>query len=428
VIIIDKALQKLHRDNKPIRVAIVGAGYMARGIALQIIRFTKGMRLVAISNRNISGAKRAFQQSNIESVVMVRTAQQLEETINQGQYAITDNAILLCEAQGIDAIIEVTGTIEFGAQIVLKAIECKKHVILMNAELDATLGPILKTYADRAGMIITNSDGDQPGVIMNLYRYVKAIGFEPVLAGNMKGLHDPYRTPETQKSYAAKYKQKPSMVTSFADGTKISMEMAVVANATGFKVGKRGMHGPKCNHVNEALNLFPIDQLLNGGLVDYILCSNPPGGVFVLGHNENPIQKQYMNYYKMGDGPLYLFYTPYHICHHEVPLSVARAVIFQDAAVAPIGGPVCDVITVAKKDLEVGEIIDCLGGFCVYGMLENADASYKENLLPIGLSEGCTVKHKIHKDQVIKYTDVTLPESRLCDKLRVEQNNYFFGE
>ena len=130
----------------------------------------------------------------------------------------------------------------------------------------------------------------------------------------------------------------------------------------------------------------------------------------------------------MGDGPLYVFYTPYHICHHEVPLSVARAVLFQDAAVTPIAGPVCDVITVAKKDLEVGEIIDCLGGFCVYGMLENADVSYKDNFLPIGLSEGCTIKHKIHKDQVIKYTDVTLPESRLCDKLRVEQNNYFFGE
>jgi len=428
VFIIDKALQERHSKKKPIRVAIIGAGYMGRGIALQIIKFTKGMRLVAISNRNVSEAERAFRQAGAEQVTRVETVGQLQEAIDQEQYATTDNATLLCATDGIDAIIEATGTIEFGAHITLKALENKKHVILMNAELDATIGPILKTYADRAGVIITNSDGDQPGVIMNLYRYVQAIGCRPVLAGNMKGLQDPYRTPETQKSYAAKYKQKPSMVTSFADGTKISMEMAVVANATGLKVGKRGMYGPQCDHVNDAINLFPMDQLLDGGLVDYILCSDPPGGVFVLGFNQNPIQKQYLNYYKMGNGPLYVFYTPYHICHLEVPLSVARAVLFQDAVISPIAAPVCDVISTAKKNLQAGEIIDCLGGFCVYGQLENAEVSNKENLLPIGLSQGCVLKHTIQKDQVIKYTDVELPADRICDKLRAEQNKVFFAK
>jgi predicted homoserine dehydrogenase-like protein len=425
VIILDKALEERHAENNPIRIGLVGAGYMGRGIALQIIGFTRGIKLVAISNRTISEAQRAFHEAGVEHLQTVETVDQLQDAIASQQYAITDNATLLCEAPAIDAIVEATGTIDFGAEVTLKAIENKKHVILMNAELDATIGPVLKKHADRAGVIITNSDGDQPGVIMNLYRYVKAIGCRPVLAGNMKGLQDPYRTPETQKSYAAKYKQKPSMVTSFADGTKISMEMAVVANATGFKVGKRGMYGPKCDHVNEAINLFPMDQLLNGGLVDYILCSNPPGGVFVLGFNEHPIQKQYLHYYKMGDGPLYVFYTPYHICHLEVPLSVARAVIFQDAVIAPVAGPMCDVITVAKKKLQVGEVIDCLGGFCVYGQLENAGVSHKENLLPIGLSQGCILKHKIQKDQVIKYSDVELPAGRLCDKLRAEQDAFF---
>lgn len=425
MIILDKALEERHTENNPIRIGLVGAGYMGRGIALQIIGFTRGIKLVAISNRTISEAQRAFHEAGVEHLRTVETVDQLQDAIASQQYAITDNATLLCEAPAIDAIVEATGTIEFGAEVTLKAIENKKHVILMNAELDATIGPILKKYADRAGVIITNSDGDQPGVIMNLYRYVKVIGCRPVLAGNMKGLQDPYRTPETQKLYAAKYKQKPSMVTSFADGTKISMEMAVVANATGFKVGKRGMYGPKCDHVNEAINLFPMDQLLNGGLVDYILCSNPPGGVFVLGFNEHPIQKQYLHYYKMGDGPLYVFYTPYHICHLEVPLSVARAVLFQDAVIAPVAGPMCDVITVAKKKLQVGEVIDCLGGFCVYGQLENAGVSHKENLLPIGLSQGCILKHKIQKDQVIKYSDVELPAGRLCDKLRAEQDARF---
>jgi len=425
MIIVDKALEKRHQQGNPIRVAIVGAGYMGRGIALQIMTATPGMELVAVSNRTLSEAERSYRQAGVDSIKAVETVAQLEAAMAQGQYAITDDARLLCQAEGIDAVIEVTGTVEFGAHVVLKAMEHGKHIVLMNAELDATLGPILKVYADRAGVVITNSDGDQPGVIMNLYRFVKAIGCRPVLAGNIKGLHDPYRTPETQRGYAAKYHQKPRMVTSFADGTKISMEMAVVANGTGFKVGKRGMYGPNCAHVNDALTLFPMDQLLNGGLVDYVVGAKPAPGVFVLGYNEHPIQRRYMKYYKMGDGPLYVFYTPYHLCHLEVPLTVARAVLFRDAALTPLGGPVCDVITAAKRDLRRGETLDGIGGFTCYGLLENSAVCQVENLLPMGLSQDCCLKRDIPNDQVITYADVELPEGRLCDKLRAEQTACF---
>jgi predicted homoserine dehydrogenase-like protein len=425
VIIVDNALEKRHREDKPIRVAMAGAGYMGRGIALQIMTAVRGMRLVAISNRTLSKAERAYRQANVEAIRIVETVVQLEEVIAQGQYAITDNAMLLCQAEGIDAVIEVTGTVEFGARVALEATKHGKHVILMNAELDATLGPILKVYADRAGVVITNSDGDQPGVIMNLYRFVQAIGCKPVLAGNMKGLHDPYRTPETQREYAAKYHQKPKMVTSFADGTKISMEMAVVANGTGLKVGQRGMYGLHCAHVIDALMLFPMDQLLGGGLVDYVVGAEPAGGVFVLGYNEQPLQQQYMRYYKMGDGPLYVFYTPYHLCHLEVPITVARAVLFQDSAVTPIAGPVADVITVAKSDLKAGEILDGIGGFTCYGMIDNSNVCQADNLLPMGLSQGCRLKRDVPRDYAIAYADVELPKDRLCDRLRAEQNAYF---
>lgn len=425
MIIVDKALERRHEEGNPIRVAQVGAGYMGRGVALQIITATVGMKLVAVSNRTLSEADRAYREAGVDSVRVVETVAQLEEAIARGQYAITDDAMLLCQAGGIDAVIEVTGTIEFGARVALKAIEHGKHVILMNAELDATLGPILKVYADRAGVVITNSDGDQPGVIMNLYRFVKAIGCTPVLAGNIKGLHDPYRTPETQRGYAAKYHQKPRMVTSFADGTKISMEMATVANGTGFRAGKRGMYGPHCAHVNDALDLFPLDQLLNGGLVDYVVGAKPAPGVFILGTNEHPLQQRYLTYYKMGDGPLYVFYTPYHLCHLEVPLTVARAVLFRDATLTPLAGPVCDVITAAKRDLKAGEELDGIGGFTSYGLLENAQVCQAENLLPMGLSENCRLRRDIPRDQVITYADVELPEGRLCDRLRAEQTAHF---
>ena len=425
MIIVDKALERRHEQGNPIRVALVGAGYMGRGIALQIIAATPGMELVAVSNRTLSEAERAYRQAGIDEVREVESVADLETAMMNGQCAVTDDAALLCQAEGVDAIIEATGTIEFGAQVALQAIDGGKHLVLMNAELDATLGPILRVYADRAGVVITNADGDQPGVIMNLYRFVKMIGCRPVLAGNIKGLHDPYRTPETQRAYAARYHQKPRMVTSFADGTKISMEMAVVANGTGFRVGRRGMYGLHCAHVRDTLTLFPMDQLLDGGLVDYVVGAEPAPGVFVLGYNEQPLQQRYLKYYKMGDGPLYVFYTPYHLCHLEVPVTVARAVLFQDATLAPLGGPVCDVITAAKRDLQAGEVLDGIGGFHSYGLLENADVCQAENLLPMGLSEGCRLKGDISKDRVITYADVELPAGRLCDRLRDEQMAYF---
>lgn len=425
MIIVDKALEERDRQGRPIHVAVIGAGFMGRGLALQIIGVMRGMRLVAVSNRTVSQAERAYREAGVDTVKNVDSVSALESAIRHGDYCVTDNAMLLCEGDGIDAIIEATGEVEFGAKVVLKAIERGKHVVLMNAELDALVGPILKVYADRAGVIITNVDGDQPGVVMNLLRFVRCIGYNPVLAGNIKGLQDPYRTPETQRGFAEKHHQKPRMITSFADGTKLAMEMAVVANATGFKVGRRGMYGPKCAHVTEATSLFPPEQLLNGGLVDYVLGAEPGPGVFVIGHNDHPIKRQYMHYLKMGEGPFYIFYTPYHLPHLETPLTVARAVLFGDAAIAPLGGPVADVLTVAKRDLKSGEELDGIGGFTCYGVIDNADVVSRENLLPMSQAEGCRLKDDVNKDQVISYSNVEFPSGRLCDKLRLEQNEYF---
>jgi len=428
MIIVDSELERRERNGNPVRVAMVGAGYMGRGIALQIEQYITGMRLVAIANRTLSAAKKAYQDAGADPIRAVENLAQLEAAIATGHSAITDDAMLICEAEGVDVIIEATGDVEHSAHVAMKTIENQKSLVLMNAELDATVGPILKVYADRAGVVITNADGDQPGVMMNLYRFVKSIGYQPVLAGNIKGLQDYYRTPETQKQFAAEHHITPQMATSFADGTKISMENAIVANATGFRAGQRGMYGPKCAHVKETVDLFPMDQMLNGGLVDYILGAEPGPGVFVLGYNTNPVRQDYMKYFKMGEGPLYAFYVPYHLPHLEVPLTAARAVLFKDPAVAPLGGPVCDVITVAKRDLKSGEVLDGIGGFTSYGMIENSEICRSENLLPMGLSEDCTLKRGISKDEVITCEDVDMPEDRLCVRLREEQNTYFSGQ
>jgi predicted homoserine dehydrogenase-like protein len=300
---------------------------------------------------------------------------------------------------------------------------------MMNAEVDGTIGPILKTYADKAGVVLSGADGDQPGVIVNLYRFVKGIGVKPVLCGNIKGLHDPYRNPTTQEAFAKQWGQKAHMVTSFADGSKISFEQAVVANATGMRVAKRGMFGPTVptgTPINESVNWYPSEEMLNGpGIVDYVVGAHPNPGIFVLGTHDDPIQKHYLNLYKLGTGPFYCFYVPYHLCHFEAPNSIARAVIFKDATYTPLDRPYVEVVAAAKKDLKAGETLDGIGFYMTYGLCENYHTARKENLLPIGLAEGCKLKNDIPKDKVLTLDDVIFPEGRLCDKLWKEQLETF---
>lgn len=425
MIIIDTALKKRHDADQPIRVAMIGAGYMARGIALQFLTATKGMRLVGVANRTVEQAQRCYSQAGALAEVVGGAVSTIEDRIEKRKFVVTDDLLALCRARNVDAIIESTGDVEIGAQVAFEAIKHGKHVILMNAEVDATVGPILKVYADRAGVVYTYTDGDEPGVAMNLLRFVDNIGYKPVLTGQIKGFLNRYRNPDTQKEFAEKHRQKPAMVASFADGSKLALESALIGNATGFVPAKRGMHGHECKHVKDLLNHFSVKDFANGGIVDFVLGAEPHTGAFVVGYNDEPIKQEYMQYFKFGAGPLYMFYTPYHLPHLQLPHSVARAVLFQDPTVTPIGAPVCDTVTTAKKDLRAGEVLDGMGGFAAYGLVERADLCARENYLPMAQSVGCTMKRDVAKDQPITYRDVELPKGRLCDKLRAEQAAHF---
>jgi predicted homoserine dehydrogenase-like protein len=305
--------------------------------------------------------------------------------------------------------------------VATSAIDHKKHVVLANAELDSTLGPILKRRASAAGVVISNMDGDEPGVAMNLVRYARSIGLTPVAAGNIKGMLDPYRTPETQREFAEKYGQTPAIVCSFADGTKMAMEGVILCNSSGFRVGKRGMHGPKCAHVNEIGQRLPLEQLLNGGLVDFALGAAPNTGAWIVVHEPNPEKRKTLAYLKMGEGPLYVLYTPYHLPHIQIASTIARAALAGDPTTSPIGAPVAEVCTVAKRDLKAGDVLDGVGGFMTYGAIDNADSFFADDILAMGLSEGAKLLRDIPKDQPITVKDVQLPAGRHCDVLRAEQ-------
>ena len=419
---LDTALQKLEVSGRPIRVGMVGAGATGRAIALQLATPVPGMRLVAIANRTPQHAERALREAGLTKWDRVQTVLEAEVSIGRGIPVLTDDPTVLTHCDAIDVLVEVTGTVEASARVVLDAFDHGKHVVLVNAELDSLLGPILKEKADKAGVVVTHTDGDEPGVAMTLLRYLRTLGLRPVAAGNIKGMVDYYRNPETQRAFAAKHDQDVKKVTSFADSTKLSMEATVLSNATGFHVGRRGMYGPACGDVREIAQLLPAEQMLDTGLVDYALGAAPHTGAFVVVHEASPLKKVQLAYYKLGDGPFYVFYTPFHLPHIQIASTIGRAVVHRDPTVAPIGGPVCEVVAVAKRDLAAGERLDGIGGFCTYGLIDNAATARRATALPIGLSEGCVLRRPVSKDAVLSFDDLDGLRGGIVESLWREQS------
>jgi predicted homoserine dehydrogenase-like protein len=430
MILVDNALKTREMEGRPVRVALLGAGFISHGLANHIVNTTPGMRLVGIYNRGLPRAFDLCQYAGVNDVASPSAQDDVDIAIRHGKVVATKDAFLLARSSEVDVLVDVTGSVEFGTRVAIEAFKHSKDVVLLNAEIDATVGPILQVYAAKHGVILSACDGDEPGLQINLYRWVKGLGLIPRVIGNIKGLQDPYRNPTTQKGFAEKWGQNPAMVTSFADGSKISFEEAIVANATGFVVRSRGMSRGTVykDDVMKIGSIYDIEEVRRlGGIVDYVV-GTPLTKVYCLAEHSDPKQQHYLSLYKMGDGPLYPFFIPYHLVHFEVPNAIARVALFRDSVAKPLGGPVVEVCAVAKRDLRSGEVLDDYGMYMTYGEAVNSDEMSGCRYLPEGLVEGCTLKRDIAKDSVITYDDVYLPSGRLADQLRAEQYRVFRGE
>ena len=430
MIIVDTALKARMADGNPVRVGLLGAGFMGQGLTNQILNSVPGMDVVAIYNRTSDRARNVFAYAGREDAIVAKAQSQLDDAIRSGKPVVTEDAFLLARSPLIDVLVDVTGAVEFGAHICLEAFANGKDVVLMNAEIDATIGPILQVYAERHGVCLSACEGDEPGVQMNLHRWVTGLGLTPRVMGNVKGLQDPYRNPTTQQGFAERWGQNPAMVTSFADGSKISFEQAIVANATGFGVASRGMSRGKeyRGDIMKIGEIYDVEDLRKrGGIIDYVV-GTPLTKVYCLAEHPDPKQQHYLNLYKMGEGPLYAFFVPYHLVHFEVHNAIARTVLLRDTVARPLGGPVVEVCAVAKRDLKRGEYLDGYGMYMTYGEAVNTGEMSKGRYLPEGLVEGCRMLRDISKDSVLTYDDVQLPEGRLADQLRTEQYRHFRGE
>ena len=417
-----RQLQRLQDKGEPIRVGVIGAGFMGRGIVYQLAKMP-GLHPSLIVNRTADRAIEAYELAgfNKKHVLVSEDPVALSTAVEEKRPCDATSPEIAGEVAALDVVIEATGAVELGAREALSCIGNKKHFVSLNAETDGTVGCLLKKKADEAGVIYTNADGDQPGVIMRMVEYCRGCGFEVLAAINCKGFINLHATPDTIMEWAIKQKTSPKMTCAFTDGTKMNIEQTVVCNATGLIPGKRGMFGVKTDQKN-AIRDFEASGALNTtpGIVDYTLGGDFGGGIFIIARAEHPQMVQpYLRYLKMGDGPNYLFYRPYHLCHIETPLSAAEAVLYREPTIAPMGRPVAQTITIAKRDLKAGEMLDGIGGYKQYGQIDTVWNC--RGLLPIGLSDGVRLNRDIKLDEPIPLDAVELDESKLLTRLWREQ-------
>lgn len=403
-------LLKLKKDKKPIRICVIGCGNQGQGICLQS-RLTPGLKLMAVVDLDVSKTKKAELASQQDRVIKTN-----------------DYFSVLAKPDVFDLLVEATTSIESAAKYVIATLEKHIPVVLVNAELDLLLGPLLCKIAEKNNTTISLDSGDQPGVVSDLAEKLLRMGFQLRMLGNVKGFLNRYAHFELMKPFAKQHYIDTIQCVSMTDGTKINIEQSLLANAFDAPPLMRGMEGPKMKHVNEVLDKFDFGYA--GCAVEYILGAQPGGGIFIVCQSNDPLQQQYLNYYKMGEGPRYLFYQHYHICHIETPTIIAKTFLF-GKTIRQSQTKLTDVYAFAKRDIPKGfPIHHSIGSDEFYGLIDMRDNA--RELVPIALLENegkqrPYLKQSLSKDQPLKWYDVDIPDSDLW-KLYQKQEKSLEGQ
>jgi len=422
----DMRLRGLAKENRDIKVAVVGTGKMGKGLVNQMSRI-EGMMPALVINRNVSKAIDALISSGIakEDIVVSNSLKKINYSLEKGRYVAAEYMELAAEANIIDAVVDATGVPEVGAKLSLQAIYNRKHIIMLNVEADSVVGPILYRKAKEAGVVYTGSAGDEPGAVMELYDFATGIGFEVLAVG--KGKNNPIdleANPDTVREKALASGLKPRMLTGFIDGTNTMIEMTCMANATGFVPDIRGGHGIESD-IDGLTRYFSLKEeggILNRyGIVDYVRGIAP--GVFLIFTTKlEEIHKQ-LEYLNMGQGPNYCLYRPYHLTSLETPITIFDACFYNKSSIAPVKGAVAETIAIAKKDLKAGERLDRIGGYTVLGSIEEYKVAKEKNLVPIGLiDENTKVTRDVKKGELLTYDMLEMDTETAIYSLRALQD------
>ena len=424
--------RRLDETGKPIRIGLIGSGEMGTDIVTQCQQMT-GITVAAIAEINIDSAKKALRIAGRaeDGHEVVSTASAFSAALSSGKAAITQDAQLVCTSEQIDVVIDATGRPAVGAEIGLTAMEHGKHLVMMNVEADVTIGAYLQRQAKRLGVVYTLGAGDEPSSTMELVNFVTGLGYPIVAAG--KGKNNPLNidaTPDLYMDEAKRRNMNPRMLVEFVDGSKTMVEMAAIANATGLIPDCPGMHGPAATMAELEKVLCPKEDggvLSRKGVVDYSIGKGVAPGVFVIAEMAHPRLRERMLDLKLGSGPYYTFYRPYHLTSLEVPLSCARAVLYKTADMQPLDVPTSDVCAVAKKNLAPGERIDAIGEYTYRAWIMTVGDARAAKAIPCGLLEGGKVVKPIKKGELLTYENCTVDTNSGIVKLRQRQDDMLKG-
>jgi predicted homoserine dehydrogenase-like protein len=406
-------LDRLYSLPQKIKVGVIGIGNIGRGLVYQA-GITPGMECAAIADINLERATNWAGRLGREYTV-VENLKVMQSAIEKGRLVICRDGSLLAACELVDVVVDSSSAICGGAQFALTAIQHHKHIVMMNSEADLIFGPYLLEQARQAGVVYTSADGDQHTVIQRLINDIELWGFKTVLAGNMKGYLDRDSNPTSILPEAEKRFMDPKMCASYTDGTKLCIEMALIANAIGGRTLVPGMVGPRMMDIYSVTNYFDFQNQWNGNtpLVDYVLGATPSGGVFVIGYNDHPHQMETLGWYPchLGDGPFYVFHRPYHLGHIESMACIADAYLDGWAVLQPVHGFKTNVYAYAKTALNRGDALDGIGGYTAYGLIENCSDNLLQPGLPICLADEVCVRRNIKKDEKILLEDIIIPAS-----------------
>ena len=418
--------------GKPVRIGLIGSGEMGTDIVARVAHM-EGIEIGAISELNPAAATKAIDIAFREKghARDASTTDGINAAIEAGKIAVTTDANAILNSGLIDVVIDATGIPAVGAEIGLRAMEHGKHLVMMNVEADVTIGAYLKSEADRLGVTYSLGAGDEPSSCMELIEFVSAMGHRIVAAG--KGKNNPLNidaTPPAYEEEAARRHMNVRMLVEFVDGSKTMVEMAAIANATGLVPDIAGMHGPSATLDQLSKVLVPKADggVLNKvGVVDYSIGKGVAPGVFVVAEMDHPRIWERMEDLKMGKGPYFTFYRPFHLTSLEVPLTCARVVLYGKPDMVPLARPVAEVCAVAKKDMKPGDRLDQIGEYSYRAWVMTAEDARAGRAIPCGLLAGGSVTAPIAKGELITYANAKPAEGSRIAALRARQDELVYG-
>jgi len=418
--------------GQPVRIGLIGAGQMGVDVVAQV-RMMKGIDIVVIADIDKNRAREAYRIGMLQGeAVEASSAAGADAAVARGQRVFTDDYRVVTDMKQVDVMLEATGVPEVGARAALRSSRAGQQLAMMNVETDVTVGPLLRWYAQRKGVLYALAAGDEPAACKELYDFADSLGFTIVAAG--KGKNNPLdrHAGPTDEKWAAEAKRRglnPNMLIEFVDGSKTMIEMAAVSNATGLVPDVRGMHGPKTTRdkLHETFALKEHGGILNrAGVVEYGIGGIHPG-VFLVVTTDHPRLRQALVYRDMGHGPYYTLFRPYHLCSIEVPLTCAMLVLRKRSNMAPLDRLVSEVFAVAKRPLAAGDVLDGIGGSTFYSLIDTYEVARREELLPVGLAKGARLTRAVPQDQPLTLDDVRLHEPSTILDLRRLQDAWMAG-